>query len=137
MSALLKRVTKTNRQNRKIGDVMKIAICEDELLFQQKLKLGIERFFTEKKIETTFDCFMNGDELIHNLKNEYDVIFLDIQLGTKTDGMDIAEQLRNANISSPVICGASPFSLFFEAIVPPVAIISIFFILNLYPSFRT
>ena len=82
---------------------MKIAICEDELLFQQKLKLGIERFFMEKKIETKFDCFVNGDELIHNLKNNYDVIFLDIHLGTKTDGMDIAAQLRNANISSPVI----------------------------------
>ena len=82
---------------------MKIAICEDELLFQQKLKSGIERFFAEKKTETKFDCFVNGDELIYNLKNQYDIIFLDIHLGTKTDGMDIAAQLRNANISSPVI----------------------------------
>ena len=100
MSALLKRVTKTNR---KMGDVMKIAICEDELLFQRKLKSGIERFFAEKKTETTFDYFMNGEELLHNLKNEYDVIFLDINLGTKTDGINIAEQLRNEDISSPVI----------------------------------
>ena len=53
---------------------MKIAICEDEPLFQQKLKAGIERFFAEKKIETTFDCFLNGTELIHNLKKEYDEI---------------------------------------------------------------
>ena len=82
---------------------MKIAICEDEPLFQQKLKAGIERFFAEKKIETTFDCFLNGTELIHNLKKEYDVIFLDIHLGTKIDGMDVAEQLRNADVSSPVI----------------------------------
>lgn len=82
---------------------MKIAICEDELLFQQKLKLSIANFFAEKKIKTKFDCFINGDELINNLKNEYDVIFLDINLGTKTDGMDIAGQLRSANISSPVI----------------------------------
>ena len=82
---------------------MKIAICEDERLFQQKLKSGIERFFAEKQTETTFDCFVNGDELIHNLKNEYDVIFLDIHLGTKTDGMAIAEQLRSAEVSSPVI----------------------------------
>ena len=82
---------------------MKIAICEDELLFQQKLQSGIESFFAEKKTETKFDCFVNGDELINNLKNEYDVIFLDINLGTKTDGMDIAEQLRSKNISSPVI----------------------------------
>ena len=82
---------------------MKIAICEDELLFQQKLKLSIANFFAEKKIKIKFDCFINGDELINNLKNEYDVIFLDINLGTKTDGMDIAGQLRSANISSPVI----------------------------------
>ena len=82
---------------------MKIAICEDELLFQQKLKSGIKSFFAEKKIETNFDCFVNGDELINNLKNEYDVIFLDINLGTKTDGMDIAEQLRSTHVSSPII----------------------------------
>ena len=82
---------------------MKIAICEDELLFQQKLKSGIERFFAEKKTETKFDCFVNGAELINNLTNEYDIIFLDINLGTKTDGMDIAAQLRNAEVSSPVI----------------------------------
>ena len=82
---------------------MKIAICEDEQLFQQKLKIGIEHFFAEKKTETTFDCFMNGEELIHNLKTEYDIIFLDIHLGTKTDGMDIAEQLRNEAVSTPVI----------------------------------
>ncbi len=82
---------------------MKIAICEDELLFQQKLKLAIQSFFAEKKTETKFDCFVNGNELINNLKNEYDIIFLDINLGTKTDGMDIAEQLRSANVSSPVI----------------------------------
>ena len=82
---------------------MKIAICEDERLFQQKLKSGIERFFAEKKTETEFDCFMNGEELIHNLNKEYDVIFLDINLGTKADGMDIAEQLRNENVSAPVI----------------------------------
>ncbi len=82
---------------------MKIAICEDELLFQKKLKSGIETFFAEKKIDTKFDCFLNGNELIDNLKKEYDVIFLDINLGTKTDGMNIAGQLRSANISSPVI----------------------------------
>ena len=82
---------------------MKIAICEDELLFQQKLKSSIESFFAEKKTETKFDCFVSGDELIHNLKKEYDVIFLDINLGTRTDGMDIAAQLRSINVSSPVI----------------------------------
>ena len=82
---------------------MKIAICEDELLFQQKLKSGIASFFAEKKTEIKFDCFVNGVELINNLKNEYDVIFLDINLGTKTDGMDIAGQLRSANVFSPVI----------------------------------
>ena len=82
---------------------MKIAICEDELLFQQKLKSGITSFFAEKKTEVKFDCFVNGTELINNLKNEYDVIFLDINLGTKIDGMGIAEQLRSANVSAPVI----------------------------------
>ena len=55
---------------------MKIAICEDELLFQQKLKSGIERFFAEKKTETKFDCFVNGAELINNLTNEYDIMLL-------------------------------------------------------------
>lgn len=82
---------------------MKIAICEDERSFQQKLQRGVESFFAEKGVETEFFCFDNGAELIRSLDNEYEVIFLDINLGGKEDGMDIAAQLRKQSISAPVI----------------------------------
>lgn len=82
---------------------MKIAICEDELFFQQKLQSGVTEFFSEKGVETEFFCFDNGAELIQSLGNGYDVIFLDINLGGREDGMDIAAELREQSISAPVI----------------------------------
>lgn len=82
---------------------MKIAICEDEFSFQQKLQIGVADFFAEKSIETEFTCFDNGAELIQSLDNEYDVIFLDINLGSREDGMDIAVQLREHSVAAPVI----------------------------------
>lgn len=83
--------------------MMKIAICEDELSFQQKLQSGVAEFFSEKGVETEFFCFDNGAELIQSLGNGYDVIFLDINLGSREDGMDIAAQLREQSVCAPVI----------------------------------
>lgn len=81
---------------------MKIAICEDEHSFQQKLQSGVADFFSEKDIAAEFFCFDNGAELIQSLDNKYDVIFLDINLG-REDGMDIAAELRSSSVAAPVI----------------------------------
>lgn len=82
---------------------MRIAICEDERSFQQRLQSGVAYFFAEKGVDTEFLCFDNGAELIQSLDSEYDVIFLDIHLGGSEDGMDIAAQLREQSVSAPVI----------------------------------
>lgn len=82
---------------------MKIAICEDELVFMQELKNKVEAFFCEKDIKCEFYCFDNGKSLIESLHNEYDVIFLDINLSNNEDGMDVAVVLSEMNNPAPVI----------------------------------
>lgn len=84
---------------------MKAALCEDEALFREKLKKGIVDFFTEKKIEITVDEFNDGKLFIDNFtsEHEYDVIFMDINLGKGNDGLDITAKLREIDKKVPVI----------------------------------
>ena len=82
---------------------LNIAICDDN---QEYINI-LEKYILDKnEPDVSCDAFYSGEELVkmYNMgEGNYDVIFLDIHLGTKMDGMAIAEQLRSAEISSPMI----------------------------------
>jgi len=76
---------------------MTILLIEDEYKFARVIKKGleIERY--------TVDVAYDGEEgLRRGLKNEYDVILLDLML-PKKDGMDVCRELRNRKIQAPII----------------------------------
>ncbi len=74
---------------------MKIAICEDEKIFSDKLLHLLSNYF--KKHNQPFETFIftDGIPLIDEYKSgvKYDLIFLDIQLEV-SDGVNIAAQIR-------------------------------------------
>lgn len=82
---------------------MNIAICEDENEFAVRLSEGIQRFFSDKGTEAVFYFFENGEELLREQDSEFDIIFLDINLGSSSDGMTTARLLREKGITAPVI----------------------------------
>lgn len=77
------------------GDVMKIAVCEDEKIYSDKLLELLEKYFEKCNEKVEITVFTDGIPLLEVYKNKgtFDLIFLDIQL-ENTDGLDIAMKLR-------------------------------------------
>lgn len=75
----------------------KVLIVEDEPINQKILRLMFDVEFCQ------FDLVGTGKEAIEfALKNNYDIIFLDIQLPDMT-GLMVTEQLRQAGVKIPII----------------------------------
>jgi len=71
-----------------------IAIVEDEIEFAGQLQEYLYRFGKENQTQFIISVFHDGEEIINDYKNEYDAIFLDIEM-PKMNGMDAAEKIRD------------------------------------------
>lgn len=72
---------------------MKIAICDDELLFLEKLKAKIYDYSNKHNWESIVDAYSSGTALIaSNIK--YDLIILDYQMD-EINGLETARMLRD------------------------------------------
>lgn len=84
---------------------MKIAICEDEPVFAQELKLHITTFLTGKGITPEF--ILVSDEAralaLSETADSLDILFMDINLNGKTDGVEISRRLREYAPWLPII----------------------------------
>lgn len=80
------------------GELMKIAICDDELKVRKETKSALNNYFSEKLIEFEIYDFANGEDLL-NSKIDFDMAFLDIEMPT-SNGVEIGKALKQrlANI---------------------------------------
>ena len=75
---------------------MRIAICEDELLFAKELIAQLQTFFQNKNIEPDF-CYFSNEKAALELCEEVhlcDLVFMDVNLGGRLDGVEISRKLR-------------------------------------------
>ena len=82
---------------------MNIVICEDEKEFAMRLSDEIERFFSQKEMPINISRYENGNDLLNEKNAGFDLIFLDINLGSGDDGINTAHLLRDNGITAPVI----------------------------------
>lgn len=79
---------------------MRIAICDDEIEFVQKIKSSLEKIVEENDI---VECFENGVNLLKaDKENFFDIVYLDIEM-PGIDGMETAEKLQHINRGTLVI----------------------------------
>lgn len=83
---------------------MKIAICEDEKIFSDKLLELVKSYFKNHNQMLEVSVFTDGIPLIDDYKNgiKYDLIFLDIQLEI-SDGVNVAAQLREFDKEAAIV----------------------------------
>ena len=84
---------------------MRIAICEDELVFAIELEIHIQTFFRSKNIEPSI-TFFSDESLIQQVCQDaksFDIIFMDINLGGQQDGVEISQKLREYVHQIPII----------------------------------
>lgn len=77
--------------------MIKIALCDDDLILLNTLESLISSYFKKNKIDVFVDIFTNGLELISEFKKDkdtYDIVFMDINLKTE-NGLDVVNSLRH------------------------------------------
>lgn len=75
--------------------VIKIAVCDDEIVFAERMKTIINTYCMEKQIPYEIDLYQSGREFIaDNIKMlGYQIVFLDINM-EEIDGLETAKELR-------------------------------------------
>lgn len=73
--------------------MIKIAIVEDEIVEQERLKKYLEQYQNEVGVKFTIDVFDRTFFFVEKYKADYQIIFLDIEL-PDGNGMDIANKIR-------------------------------------------
>ena len=81
---------------------MRIAICDDEKIFLDKICKEIENFYKSLDIECI--PFSDGKEVLlaYEKGKRFDAVFLDIEM-KQLDGMKTAEKIRNFSSDVPII----------------------------------
>lgn len=80
---------------------MKIAVCDDEKIWQDSLIKCLDIYSLERNIEISKKCFDSGKALAENTE-KYDIIFLDFQM-EDLNGIETARRIRKTNTDSVII----------------------------------
>ena len=70
-----------------------VAIVEDDSNYQKELKQYLLDYEKEHIQEFQIDIFSDGDEIMQDYRDDYDIIFMDIEMKF-LDGMTTAEHIR-------------------------------------------
>ena len=82
--------------------MVRVAICEDDVFFQQKEKELLDLYFEKGHIDYDIQVFESGNDLLENFRNEYNVVFLDISLDGM-NGIEVARQLRERRAGAYIV----------------------------------
>lgn len=80
---------------------MRLAICDDERVYQERLQEATKVYMTEHGISYILDIFSSGEELLAS-EMKYDMILLDVQL-VGIDGMQVAMEVKEVSPDTIII----------------------------------
>ena len=76
--------------------MVRIAIVEDEKLYEKQLEGFLHQYEKERKETFEITLFTDGDEIVENYRAQFDIILMDIQMQFM-DGMTAAEAIREVD----------------------------------------
>lgn len=79
---------------------MRVAICDDEIIYHTAITEAINRWREKHPLSTVFvKCFRSTEELLYELTErlQVDIVFLDIQIPNEMSGLELARQIRLFN----------------------------------------
>lgn len=95
--------------------MLKIAICDDELLVANQISRNISKEFSKLNIKTDIQVYSDGIKLLSDFnKNPFDILFLDIFM-PRPSGFDIAREIRIENNECYIIFITSKDDLVYDS----------------------
>lgn len=82
--------------------MLKIAIVDDDNACLEQESTYAARYAREKKLLIETRTFHSGTELLKQLSSQFDIIFLDIEMG-EMDGMETAREIRRAGSDAVIV----------------------------------
>ena len=85
--------------------MIKIAICEDEEIFAKKLKRIVSDYLNVHQLDYQIDVYSSGDKLLDLgiEMSKYNILFLDIEMGSSVNGIGTAKNLRDLCVNSYIV----------------------------------
>ncbi len=83
--------------------MIRIAICEDEKVFRDRLIKLLKDYFEERKIECFIDDFLRGEDLLKVPLEQYDIYCLDVAIQDGMSGIETAKNIRQKVHTSDII----------------------------------
>ena len=76
--------------------MFKVAVCDDDQVICSHIDQIIFNYARENKLHVETDVFYSGEALCRhlNMKSQFDLIFLDIEM-TEMSGVDVGQEIRN------------------------------------------
>ncbi len=81
---------------------MLIAICDDDILFMNKLKSLLIQYCNARKVRIQVQCFDNIQRFLNSTQEQYELVFLDVKIGME-NGVEAARTFRLRNESAILI----------------------------------
>lgn len=78
--------------------MIRIAICDDEKVFRDKIRDSVSRYMTDRKMLFQICDFSSGEEFLADMSNisQFSVLFLDIDM-QGMNGITLAKEIRKVN----------------------------------------
>lgn len=97
---------------RKAGnELIKVALCDDIIEYNKKMKSYIERYGNENHIEVKISSYGSGTQLLLNFqRGKFDIIFLDVSMPIM-DGFKTAENIRRVDPEVSIIFCTSYYTI--------------------------
>ena len=90
----------------------RVAVCEDNKFFREKLKQIIEDYSKMNNLRIEVQVYGTGEELLDDYnKKFFNILFLDIDMGENLSGIQIAKKVRELD-QDVVIIFATAFEEF-------------------------
>ncbi|MDF2903611.1 MAG: DNA-binding response regulator [Bacillus sp. (in: firmicutes)] len=82
--------------------MIRIAIVEDEINYQEQLIEFLRKFELDRGENIEIETYSDGDEFVENYRAQYDIILMDVQMRFM-DGMSAAEEIRKIDTEVVII----------------------------------
>lgn len=84
--------------------MLRIAICDDEQFYREKIRMLLERYFEKSDLQYELAAFASGEDFLKACENrvKYDIVFMDISM-EELDGMQTAQQIRAFHSDTEIV----------------------------------